>query len=201
MTTLPTLKQLLIPHKAWGRGSDKVSYREYGDDMRAIETWSAQVGGGFYASLTGAGETVSPGALNQNGDLNVNGSSGAGFGTTGGQFNAAGPAGVTIFSARASGSPTVHIYAGVGGGYGGGQILCNASGQELAITGGGNYLSLYDSGGTNLIRIQTGGRLSFFGRTTQTIQTVTGSRGGNAALTSLLQALNLMGLIVDSSTP
>ena len=40
MPIIPNLKTLLIPHKAKGRGSDSVQYREYGDDMRAIETWA-----------------------------------------------------------------------------------------------------------------------------------------------------------------
>jgi hypothetical protein len=40
-----------------------------------------------------------------------------------------------------------------------------------------------------------------FGVTGVSPQTVIGSRGGNAALTSLLTALSTLGLIVDNTTP
>lgn len=45
-----------------------------------------------------------------------------------------------------------------------------------------------------------GANLGFYNHATATQQTVTGSRGGNAALASLLTALAATGLIVDSST-
>lgn len=45
-----------------------------------------------------------------------------------------------------------------------------------------------------------GTKLGFFGATTVTRSTLTGSRAGNAALASLLTALHNMGLIVDSTT-
>lgn len=43
-------------------------------------------------------------------------------------------------------------------------------------------------------------RVGFYGTTPQTKSTVTGSRGGNAALTSLLQALAGLGLVTDGTT-
>lgn len=42
--------------------------------------------------------------------------------------------------------------------------------------------------------------IGFHGATPVTQQTVTGSRGGNAALASLLTALDALGLVVDSTT-
>lgn len=45
-----------------------------------------------------------------------------------------------------------------------------------------------------------GDTLKFYGGTGATQQTITGSRGGNAALASLLTALATLGLIVDSTT-
>ena len=62
-----------------------------------------------------------------------------------------------------------------------------------------------DSAGTtqNHIRMgrnATGSALAFHGNSPVARQTVTGSRGGNAALTSLLTALNTIGLITNSST-
>lgn len=53
---------------------------------------------------------------------------------------------------------------------------------------------------TEIMKMTNNGRLSFFGGTTQTKQTVTGSRGSNAALASLLTALANLGLITDSTT-
>jgi hypothetical protein len=55
--------------------------------------------------------------------------------------------------------------------------------------------------GNGTTRIQADGTgLGFFGATTAAKPTVTGSRGSNAALTSLLSALNTLGLLTDSST-
>jgi hypothetical protein len=42
--------------------------------------------------------------------------------------------------------------------------------------------------------------IGFYGTSPQTKQTITGSRGGNAALASLLTALASTGLITDSTT-
>jgi len=42
--------------------------------------------------------------------------------------------------------------------------------------------------------------IGFYGTAAQTQQTVTGSRGGNVALASLLTALNTLGLVIDSSS-
>lgn len=46
-----------------------------------------------------------------------------------------------------------------------------------------------------------GNNVGFYGVAPAARQTVTGSRGGNAALTSLLTALATIGLIVDSTSP
>lgn len=46
-----------------------------------------------------------------------------------------------------------------------------------------------------------GGSLGFYGAAAMAKPTVTGSRGGNAALASLLTALASLGLITDSTTP
>lgn len=54
--------------------------------------------------------------------------------------------------------------------------------------------------GTQAINITADG-LGFFDGTPATRPTITGSRGGNTALASLLSELNLMGLIADATTP
>lgn len=53
---------------------------------------------------------------------------------------------------------------------------------------------------TNVMFQALGNKLAFNGATPVTKPTVTGSRGGNAALASLLTALDTLGLITDSTT-
>jgi hypothetical protein len=67
----------------------------------------------------------------------------------------------------------------------------------------GNSLSLLGTASLNTtvtatLKVST--LLGFFTAGLQTQQTVTGSRGGNAALASLLTALATYGLITDSTT-
>lgn len=58
------------------------------------------------------------------------------------------------------------------------------------------------TGTTNGVRIGSGisDKLGFWGATPGPVPTVTGSRGGNAALASLLSGLAARGLIIDSSS-
>lgn len=53
---------------------------------------------------------------------------------------------------------------------------------------------------TNIMFQALGNKMAFNGATPVTKPTVTGSRGGNAALASLLTALDTLGLITDSTT-
>ena len=62
-----------------------------------------------------------------------------------------------------------------------------------------------DSGnGTNDVTIQTlgaaGGTASFYGAAPQPQPTITGAKGGNAALASLITQLAALGLITDGTT-
>jgi hypothetical protein len=61
-------------------------------------------------------------------------------------------------------------------------------------------LQLQSDSGTVFVQNAGGGGLSFFGVTGHVKETVTGSKGANAALTSLLAALAAYGLITDSTT-
>jgi hypothetical protein len=58
----------------------------------------------------------------------------------------------------------------------------------------------FEWGASNALKVGSAGQIGFFGTAVQTQKTVTGSRGGNAALASLLTQLAGYGLIVDSST-
>ena len=92
------------------------------------------------------------------------------------------------------------------------EIYTRISGTSIDITSGtedGQLQLGVVSGGTLIAPIQIegnndatsdGGLLGFFGSSGDSKNTVTGSRGGNAALASLLTALEDYGLIVDSTT-
>jgi hypothetical protein len=73
----------------------------------------------------------------------------------------------------------------------------NNYGLYLEAPSGGatTNIGLYNAGSSQLV-----GNVGFYGTSPQTKQTVTGSRGGNAALASLLTALSTLGLITDSSS-
>ena len=147
--------------------------------------------GSGYASLTGAGETTTPGALTQAGPFTVNGTATAGVTMTVPQTTGYG------FTVNATGTAGILLEQQVGG-----------SGCEIRMQPGGAGLDIVCPGtisltawGTNEPIILTSAKLGFFGGPTSTQQTVTGSRGGNAALASLLTALAGMGLIIDGTTP
>jgi hypothetical protein len=145
---------------------------------------------GGYDSLTGAGETATPGALAQAGDLEVTSTDGN----------------EQIWVGSAPGGFGIEILDNGGKG-----IALNSNDFiSIATTGGvqigGTSFGVELGGGAgSFITIGTASQsLNFFvtGSFTPALkQTVSGSRGGNAALASLLTALAKYGLIVDSSTP
>jgi len=69
------------------------------------------------------------------------------------------------------------------------------------LTLDGNLVEIGFGGGTGVLVASASTFLAFYGSAPVPRQTVFGSRGGNAALASLLTALDTMGLIIDSSTP
>ena len=64
-----------------------------------------------------------------------------------------------------------------------------------APTGATNNIGLYNAGSTQLV-----GNLGFFGSAAVAKPTVSGAKGGNVALGSLMAALSSLGLITDSTT-
>ena len=92
------------------------------------------------------------------------------------------------------------ITAASGGGYvaggTGGLHLTSAAIVALESLGANTEI---DASGT-IYLAKTSGNLSFFGAGGSGRPTVSGSRGGNAALASLLTALANLGLVTDSST-
>ena len=102
---------------------------------------------------------------------------------------------------RAGGAtvPTVSIVANSGGGaseWG----TTFAAGRMSVAPGSGTSDYAIQYNGTNVMNLGSGGKLAFFGTAAQSKQTITGSRGGNAALADLLTKLATIGLITDSSS-
>lgn len=202
---LPKLVQLLIPRKS------TTETAAIDTDWRTIEIWAKSVveyvnalpTGGGYASLTGPGETSPTGALTQNGDFTINGLldvgagadiEGAGHDITIANSNLASGAisitqasgsGITIHDTSATG--TIDIQAGAGAAM---NFIASSGTVELGSVSGLTVLS------------GTSSSLSFFGSPSggHAQVTVTGSRGGNAALANLLTALSQYNLIQDGTS-
>lgn len=143
---------------------------------------------------------------------------GAGAGAQGSGAIAIGPAAVTgavadaiAIGAGASAQGISSVALGAGATVGAGHDYSMAIGQGAATTGA-HQAVLGDTSTTVVVPgnfAQTGGQatlagsggtLGFFGSAGVTKPVVTGSRGGNAVLTSLLSLLSSMGLITDNST-
>jgi hypothetical protein len=83
-------------------------------------------------------------------------------------------------------------------------FIFRQNGQYLELASGAWGTAFLSSASLTsiLMKFNSGAtpQIGFFGTTPAGQQTVTGSRGGNAALASLLTALATLGLIIDSST-
>lgn len=174
-------KDLIIPKK----DSPEVKQPNYGIDMRAIEQWAnalKQAVAGAYASLTGPGETTTPGALTQIGDFTVEESGGLTFfALVGGQFFVQ----ATLIDMASTG----------------GVIVDDTSSTGFQFGEAGSGPISFDNAGTGGIIFNGGSGGIGFAGTAVAYPTITGSRGGNVALANLLTALAGLGLITDSTTP
>lgn len=131
---------------------------------------------GFAHLVGGAGPSTGPGAGGEaivEGGTPINGDGG---------------------TVRITGADAVHVS---GGGKLGGSVIVKPG----ALAGGGldGSIQLKNAAGTKVFEIDSTG-LGFFNHATGGKPTVTGSRGGNAALASLLTALSGLGLLTDSSS-
>lgn len=109
----------------------------------------------------------------------------------------------------AAGSGAAGGEAGVRGGHGrdgtgiGGHAWLRPGGNpDVGVSNFGES-QLRTAGGSSMVRVggANGDAIGFFGSTPETQPTVTGSRGGNAALADLLTMLQNLGLIIDATTP
>ncbi len=186
--TLPNLNQIADP----ATQTALLKIQQY------INNLVAPTGSGGYESLTGPGETETPGALTQAGQFTVNaddpGSGGITLSSIGNpsilessdgsgndsEFNASeGTAAISASTAITVETP--------------GTLTMSAESAELQAPSGvlirGEYVEFFTA------------EIQFFGESAAVPQqTVTGSKAGNAALASLLAALADYGLVVDDTT-
>lgn len=109
------------------------------------------------------------------------------------------PGNVTLFCWNATDAafmPNGNVRTPNGNGYQG--RLANGTGVTVITIA--NDLVAIDPGGNGAQIGTLGGKLAFYGGTVQSKATVTGAKGGNAALTSLLTVLASMGLFVDGTS-
>lgn len=182
-------------------------------------------GGGGYLSLIGAGQTATPGELDQSGPFTINvpfqPPGNPGFTVDDKTANSGNPNGVPSVDVRAERNP-VRLIAGIPGAIvtpsvvvGGGDMRTIAIlAQDLNTTVGHITIIATDltmgtatGGGNSTIRCTVGPAppstpsIGFFGNTPVTRPGIGGSRGGNVALANLLTALQNLGLIFDSTSP
>ena len=91
-------------------------------------------------------------------------------------------------------------YLGMDGG--GNMLLVGNANSYVACTNATGEWIVYTGGAANIRATHVGGTpyMSFYGATPVAKPEVTGSRGANAALASLLTQLAALGLITDSTT-
>lgn len=83
---------------------------------------------------------------------------------------------------------------------GAGDLLTGTAAGDAVLGTTTTGKALHIGGTISTIKVGTDNTLGFFNHTTASQQTVTGSKGANAALTSLLTALAAYGIVVDSTT-
>lgn len=109
--------------------------------------------------------------------------------------DAAGDDHVTIAAATNGGLITLYDASGVTRG----QIYIDVSGHAIVTATAGKRLYVGDTGAVT-VQGDSAGEIAFYGATPQAKATISGSRGGNAALASLLTALTTMGLINNGTS-
>lgn len=126
---------------------------------------------------------------------------------TAGTFTITPPSGAGLIYINSPAATVPGLRFDVGGSLALSLVAQNAGRLQLFTGTGGLHLDLTGVGGggpanTTYCRsaLRVEGNVGFYNAALAAKQTVTGSRGGNAALASLLTALATVGLITDSST-
>lgn len=189
---IPSLENLagILPINKGGTGETNPALVA-GSGISITGTWPDQIiaasggGGGTPSGSTGDVQVNNAGAFGTATDIQ----SGAGININSGSLEFTGGIGLAITNGPLS-------------------VLAGASGNIILRTNGNIQI---DSNGANLLLgttfssgITLGGsasNIAFYGATRQPQATITGSRGGNAALASLLTNLATFGLIVDGTSP
>jgi len=162
-----------------------------GGSMSDAPDWQRTVTGpgatpvGGYASITGEGQANTPGDLTQAGGLTIDDSVSNVHNTTG-----------VVITTDKSSTYYSSVALSIGCNFGAYFIMTNSSSTMRAIAA--TKISLESA--WVAVGDDPSHAVGFYGSAHQAQQTVTGSRGGNAALASLLAALANFGLIVDGTT-
>lgn len=166
--------------------------------------------GGAALVQGGAGGAAGTSSANDGGSASVQGGTGgaatgavaAGNGGPAGAVGGTGGAGTATGAAGDGGN--INIEGGLagtdggGGGGDGGDVLINGGNASGGGTDGSVTIGATN---TDSVSIASGSNsLGFHGATPVTQQTITGSRGGNAALADLLTKLATLGLIIDGTS-
>jgi hypothetical protein len=166
----------------------------------------AVLGGGLTVTgpMTLTGDVTMTGTLDLGGDVTISGSLNAGAGALqvgDGSVFILSPLEVQGFVTMNTGLSLTGELGIVGGADVSGDVVIagslNVAAGALQVGDGAAFIlaPLEVAGAVSL-----GGNIGFYGTAAQAKPTVTGSRGGNAALTSLLSALANLGLVVNSSS-
>lgn len=143
----------------------------------SVSSWNTALGSKALGGIRGKdadGLVVTTG-----GDVTVRGGKGYAPGTN--------PAGNVVLDL---GAPVANVSSAIKVQAAGVDVLkiSQTAANKISVAGQGSY------------GISLSGNLGFFGATPGAQPTITGAKGGNAALTSLLTALATLGLVVDSTT-
>lgn len=147
------------------------------------------------ASVSGSATGVNPSIAPVGSDTNI----GLSFASKGTGVVTWTTNGTEAFRVRSTGS-TDSLQVDSASGAGNLSVRGSSTTSDVNILGKGNGgVLLFDGAGNTKFRINTVG-VGFYGATPAAKPTVTGSRGGNVALASLITALASLGLVTDSST-
>lgn len=117
-------------------------------------------------------------------------------GTGGNTLISGGPSQLAAFGIDNTGTP---VHLAMVNEESGGDILIEAD-QAIDIGSDNSTTSFSDSNDDPIVQITAAGGLGFYGATPIAQPQVTGSKGGNAALTSLIAQLVALGLITDGTS-
>lgn len=175
-----------------GAASNTVIGMSRTSTFASLKTWSNQ------NNILGGSVAIRTGGVAPRSQLDVGPGTGATVARINGGNTNSGDGAALFFDANGITRGSVgHYTAYFGGAYSTDMIFVSAAKVGIGTIGGGY---LVQGTGNNVVVGKSGGGLGFYGSAGGTIPTITGSRGGNAALASFLTQMAGIGLLVDGTT-